>query len=147
MSQEDLKACEDLLFNIHTDGDPLFTFIEHFSNISAVEQQSDEEYEKLDNVFEEQWAEDYGWWVHSEGSNMGSVNTRYSVNKHWLIAWESNYKSLTKYESLIDYIYNSLNLSTISNICHLSVSLAAGNNMSLGELFDKYQGNNKIKNK
>jgi 5-methyltetrahydrofolate--homocysteine methyltransferase len=47
MSKEDLKACEDLLFNNHEDGDPLFTFIDHFSNIEAVEQQTDEEYEKL----------------------------------------------------------------------------------------------------
>jgi len=47
MKEDDLKACEDLLFNNHTDGDPLFNFIEHFSDIGAVEQQSDEEYEKL----------------------------------------------------------------------------------------------------
>jgi len=49
MKEDDLKACEDLLFNNHEDGDPLFTFIEHFSDIGAVEQQSDEEYEKLDD--------------------------------------------------------------------------------------------------
>jgi 5-methyltetrahydrofolate--homocysteine methyltransferase len=47
MSKEDLKICEDLLFNNHEDGDPLFTFIDHFSDIEAVEQQTDEEYEKL----------------------------------------------------------------------------------------------------
>ncbi len=49
MSQEDVKACEDLLFNNHSDGDPLFTFIEHFSDIGAVEQKSDEEFEKLND--------------------------------------------------------------------------------------------------
>jgi len=47
MKEDDLKACEDLLFNNHANGDPLFNFIEHFSDIGAVEQQSDEEYEKL----------------------------------------------------------------------------------------------------
>jgi len=47
MSEEDLKACEDLLFNKREDGDPLFAFIEHFSNVSAVEDKSDEAYEKL----------------------------------------------------------------------------------------------------
>jgi len=47
MSDEDIKACEDLLFNKRDKGDPLFAFIEHFSNIEAVEQQSDEEFEKL----------------------------------------------------------------------------------------------------
>ena len=49
MKKDDLKACEDLLFNNHEDGDPLFTFIDHFSDIGAVEQQSDEEYEKLND--------------------------------------------------------------------------------------------------
>jgi 5-methyltetrahydrofolate--homocysteine methyltransferase len=47
MSEDDLKACEDLLFNKRDNGDPLFTFIEHFSNVGAVEDKSDEAYEKL----------------------------------------------------------------------------------------------------
>jgi len=49
MSQEDINACEDLLFNRRENGDPLFAFIEHFSDVGAVEQQSDEEFEKLDD--------------------------------------------------------------------------------------------------
>jgi 5-methyltetrahydrofolate--homocysteine methyltransferase len=48
MSEEDIKACEDLLFNNREDGDPLFKFIDHFSDIGAVEQQNDEEFEKLE---------------------------------------------------------------------------------------------------
>jgi len=48
MNKDDLKACEDLLFNNRADGDPLFAFIDHFSDIAAVEQQSDEEFEKLE---------------------------------------------------------------------------------------------------
>jgi 5-methyltetrahydrofolate--homocysteine methyltransferase len=47
MSKEDTKVCEDLLFNNRVDGDPLFAFIDHFSDVEAVEQQTDEEYEKL----------------------------------------------------------------------------------------------------
>ncbi|MEA3315362.1 MAG: methionine synthase [Campylobacterota bacterium] len=49
MSKDDLKACEDLLFNRRENGDPLFAFIEHFSDIGAVEQQTDEEFLKLDD--------------------------------------------------------------------------------------------------
>ncbi len=49
MSEFDLKACEDLLFNKKEDGDPLFAFIDYFSDIEAVEQQSDEEFDKLDD--------------------------------------------------------------------------------------------------
>jgi 5-methyltetrahydrofolate--homocysteine methyltransferase len=47
MDEKDLKACEDLLFNRREEGDPLFAFIEHFSNIDAVEDKSDKEFEKL----------------------------------------------------------------------------------------------------
>lgn len=47
MDETDLKACEDLLFNKREEGDPLFKFIEHFSNVGTVEQKSDEEFEKL----------------------------------------------------------------------------------------------------
>jgi len=47
MKESDIKVCENLLFNIRKDGDPLFAFIEHFSNIEAVAEQSDEEYNKL----------------------------------------------------------------------------------------------------
>ncbi len=47
MSDEDLKACEDLLFNKRDEGDPLFAFIEHFSNVEKLEEQTDEEFQKL----------------------------------------------------------------------------------------------------
>ncbi|RUM65410.1 MAG: methionine synthase, partial [Sulfurospirillum sp.] len=41
MSEADIKACEDLLFNRREEGDPLFRFIDHFSNVEA--KNSDEE--------------------------------------------------------------------------------------------------------
>ena len=50
ISAEDRKACDDLIFNNHENGDPLFAFIEHFSNVEAQEEQSDEEYQKLEPI-------------------------------------------------------------------------------------------------
>ncbi|RXK05774.1 methionine synthase [Halarcobacter bivalviorum] len=47
ISEEDRKACDDLIFNICENGDPLFKFIEHFANVGDMEEQSDEEYQKL----------------------------------------------------------------------------------------------------
>jgi 5-methyltetrahydrofolate--homocysteine methyltransferase len=47
ISQADRQACEDLLFNNQSDGDPLFKFIDHFSNVEKVEDTSNEEFEKL----------------------------------------------------------------------------------------------------
>ncbi len=49
ISEADRKACEDLLFNRREEGDPLFAFIDHFSNVQALDQnQEDEAYAKLD---------------------------------------------------------------------------------------------------
>jgi len=47
MRESDIKACEDLLFNRREEGDPLFAFIDHFSDIEAVAEQTDEEYNAL----------------------------------------------------------------------------------------------------
>ncbi len=48
IKEDDRKVCEDLLFNNREDGDPLFKFIEHFSNVKAVDKDAeDEEYKKL----------------------------------------------------------------------------------------------------
>ena len=41
MNEEDIKVCEDLLFNRREKGDPLFKFIDHFSHVEA--KSSDEE--------------------------------------------------------------------------------------------------------
>ncbi len=50
ISDDDKKACDDLIFNNQENGDPLFKFIEHFSNVADMEEQSDEEYQKLEPI-------------------------------------------------------------------------------------------------
>lgn len=50
ISAEDKKACDDLIFNNQENGDPLFKFIEHFSNIQGQNEQSDEEFLKLEPI-------------------------------------------------------------------------------------------------
>jgi 5-methyltetrahydrofolate--homocysteine methyltransferase len=50
ISDEDRKACDDLIFNNQENGDPLFKFIEHFANVGDVQEQSDEEYQKLEPI-------------------------------------------------------------------------------------------------
>ncbi len=50
ISPEDKKACDDLIFNNQENGDPLFKFIEHFSNVESQDEQSDEEYQKMEPI-------------------------------------------------------------------------------------------------
>lgn len=47
LSDEDKKVCEDLIFNRREDGDPLFKFIDYFSNVEKKEDMGDEEFNKL----------------------------------------------------------------------------------------------------
>lgn len=47
ISDEDRTACDNLIFNNHENGDPLFAFIDHFSNVEAQEEQTDEEYQNM----------------------------------------------------------------------------------------------------
>ena len=50
ISDEDKLICNNLLFNIwENEKDPLFAFIEHFSSKEAIEDNSDEEFEKLND--------------------------------------------------------------------------------------------------
>jgi 5-methyltetrahydrofolate--homocysteine methyltransferase len=47
ISAEDRHLCDNLIFNNHENGDPLFAFIEHFSTVEAQEEQTDEEYQNM----------------------------------------------------------------------------------------------------
>lgn len=49
IGNEDKKVCEDLLFNNRKNGDPLFTFIEHFADAAAYVEEDDDEYQALSN--------------------------------------------------------------------------------------------------
>ncbi len=47
IDEEQKKVCEDLLFNNREDGDPLFKFIDFFSDVSEQKEENDEAYNAL----------------------------------------------------------------------------------------------------
>ena len=47
ISEEDKKACEDLLFNRREEGDPLFKFISHFEGVVDNKEEHDAQYEAM----------------------------------------------------------------------------------------------------
>lgn len=106
-------------------------------------QLEDTDYKKLVNINDEDWDNDkYGWWRYSEGSNMGKIQTRFSINHHWLYAWKNNNSNTcrkNKYNNIIEYINYELDISMEKNICALAVDIAKYNNLTLSELFNKYQ--------
>ncbi len=43
MSEDDIKVCEDLLFNNREDGDPLFKFIDYFADAKEIDKDAEDE--------------------------------------------------------------------------------------------------------
>lgn len=94
------------------------------------------------NMTEEQFVElagEIGWWRHCEGSVLGPVTTTKNVNHHKLKCWKGSMGLTNNYESLTSYLCDCVGASTGKNVCACAMDLAKCNNMTLGELFNKYE--------
>lgn len=107
---------------------------------------SDEDFNKLYNIKDKDWNDDWGWWRYAKGSNMGLIWKRYNINKHYIKAWDGNYRENHKdkyqdrnYDNLLRYFCDEIGASTETNVTALAIDLARQNNMSLSELFQKFQ--------
>lgn len=105
---------------------------------------SDKDHEAICNVRDKDWKKEWGWWRSSEGSNQGTVNSEVVVNGKKLRAWAPDldgiYDGCMEFSSLTDYFHTVLRVGQPRNICALSVDLAKQNDITLGELFQRYQG-------
>lgn len=79
-----------------------------------------------------------GAWFYAEGSNMDEPDVYITVNSQKLLGWSLDYYD-EKFDSITDYLYKTFDVSTIKNICSLSVDLAKYNDLSLSDLFSKFQ--------
>lgn len=116
------------------------------SDKTQVWEMSKEEFEKLANVEDEAWKERWGWWRSAEGSNeKGEISTFKIYNKD-ILAWESEDRTKgfiddeKDYGDLLYYLSDEIGASQPKNICALAIDLAKMNNITMGELFTKYQG-------
>jgi hypothetical protein len=108
---------------------------------------SDENYERLCTISDEDWHDDWGWWRGAKGSNLGGVDRRYNINNHYIYAWDGykrqndkDYPWPREYKDLLSYFCDEIGASTENNVCAVVVNLAAQNNITMAELFKKYQG-------
>lgn len=111
-----------------------------------------------------------GMWRSAEGSVLGCPCIEYKINGNKISAWDGDYRQTfydteckvcedkidglcqgseldindcykeRKYSTLLEYLCNELGCSQPRNVCALAVDLARYNHMTLGELFNKYQG-------
>jgi hypothetical protein len=121
---------------------------------------SDEEFEKL--------CPD-GMWRYAKGSNMEIPDTEYKINGLKIIAWDGEHRKCfyednckdcgdrlnqmcegaesdieichgkREYNTLLDYFHEEISVGQPRNVCALAVDLAKYNNMTLSELFGKYE--------
>lgn len=110
-----------------------------------------------------------GMWRSAIGSNMGSPDVEYKIKGNTIFAWDGNSRSdynveckncsdresgacegteedfnecfgAREYSGLLEYLCNEIGASQPRNVCALAVDLAKYNNMTMGELFTKYEG-------
>lgn len=138
---------------------------------------TDEMLEKISDISDEEWdalCQDIStnsWWRYSEGSNMGKVNSIFTINGEKIVAWRDKYRvddlfdeysdldeeekseyasaedyvrsCLTSvYHNLMEYFCEELGASNTKNVCALATDLAEYNGMSVGQLFAIYGGKN-----
>jgi hypothetical protein len=118
---------------------------------------TDKDFKKLNTIPEKDWRAEYGWWRYAKGSNMGTVEARYTINNHYIKAWDGcfrkemleknkslkpddRYQRDRKYDNLLQYFCYEIGVSQPRNICALAVDLAKQNNITMAELFNRYQG-------
>ena len=122
--------------------------ITYAGNRYEVWEVSDELFEKMCNMSEEEFiklAGDDAWWRQCDGSNLGTPNVTTFVNGEELICWNddpegSNDDITINYSSLTSYLCNCVGASQPKNVCACAMDLAKYNGMSMGELFQKYEG-------
>lgn len=107
---------------------------------------SNELYEKMCDMSEEEFIELSGedaWWRSSEGSVLGIPDTEFEVNGEYLFGWDSpiyESKKGHKYKDLSEYLCDCVGISLPRNVCAVAMDLAKYNNMTMGELFEIYEG-------
>lgn len=80
------------------------------------------------------------WWRSATGSNLGTPDTEFIINGGKLLGWNWRDKKRKEYENLSDYLCECIGASTAKNVCACAVDLAEYNHMTMGELFEKYEG-------
>ena len=129
---------------------------------------SQDDFDIICSVSNDDWKDTFGWWRYATGSNLGSVNHEYIVHGEKIVAWDgvhtdfeeecsvcSDFKNgmcertatdfeecfgKREYPDVISYLCEEIGASTEKNVCACTIDLARQNGMSLSELFKKYLG-------
>lgn len=143
---KEILGCNLVQFFINVDPDCKVSDIKFTNFTYEVWEVSDELFTTMCNMSEEEFEElagDNAWWRGSDGSILGVPNCKFVVKGRTLIGWDSpiyDSKPGYKYETLTKYLCNCIGVSTAKNICACAVDLAKYNNITMAELFERYEG-------
>lgn len=113
-------------------------------DIYEVWQVSDDTYESMCDITDEEFEKlcPESMWRSATGSIFGYPTDHLIVNNKKLRCWDRKEKPYRhqKYQSLLEYLCENVGASQPRNVCACAVDLAKCNNMTMGELFAKYEG-------
>lgn len=122
---------------------------------------SKEDFDNICAIDDDDWKDNWGWWRHADGSNLGTVDCAYVINGERLMAWDglqrkewcqdcSDCAGTEKdkdecfhnhqYPDILIYLCDEIGASTERNVCACTIDLARQNNLTLAEFFKKYLG-------
>lgn len=102
---------------------------------------SDEDFKKLSDEPNAADTWKNGGWRWCEGSNLSKPDTFVKVNQKMLFGWvdEESYEPYV-YRNLLTYLEEEVGCTSFKNVCAVTKDLARYNAITLGELFQEYQG-------
>ena len=147
----------------NVDKDSKHADITYAGNKYEVWQVSDELFEQMCKMSEEDFYKLAGWrawWRQSDGSNLGVPYITYFIKGKTIKAWECRDRSdwcygcqcddeescvecmdySREFSSLLEYLCDEVGASVEKNVCACAMDLAKYNDMTMGELFTKYEG-------
>ena len=128
------------------------------------------DFEELCAIDEDDWKNDWGWWRHCEGSNIDFPIAELKIKGLPIKAWynedhleehireamedydhliqseaearakEDYFDYLSSSTDLLNYFCDHIGASNGKNVCAVAMDLAAINNITMAQLFEKYQG-------
>ncbi|PFF63359.1 hypothetical protein [Bacillus thuringiensis] len=101
---------------------------------------SDEDFKKLSDEPDTAGTWKNGGWRWATGSNLSKPDTFVKVNQNMLFGWidEESYEPYV-YRNLLTYL-EEVGCTSFKNVCAVTKDLATYNAITLGELFQSYQG-------
>lgn len=128
----------------NVDNPPNDAEITYASSNYEVWEVSDDLHKKMCNMSEEEFiklAGEDAWWRSSDGSVLGVPDTEFNINGKDMIGWNTRGKyEQFEYDNLLDYLCYGIGASQPQNVCACAIDLAKYNDITMGELFTKYEG-------